>query len=199
MKTLGVTGGIGSGKSTVCKLLAAHGAEVFYADAEAKRLQVEDESAKAEIVRTFGAESYLPDGTLNRGYLAAQVFGNAEKLQQLNAIVHPRVRAALETRKAEAKAKGAQLLVYEAALIFETGGEKHVDAVLVVEAPPQQRIAWVQQRDHATQAQIEARMKHQLPPDELRRRADFVIENDGSLESLAQKVEAFWQDWVIKT
>lgn len=187
MTTLGVTGGIGSGKTTVCRFLEEQSAKVFYADLEAKRLMADDPEVRAEIEAAFGADSYTTDGALNREYLAEQVFGDEEKLERLNAIVHPRVFEAFEAAKERARDEDVPLLVHEAALIFEAGGDEHVDAVAVVDAPEETRIARVVERDDVTASQVRARMGHQLPPEELRRRADYVIDNDGTLEDLRQK------------
>ena len=193
MTTLGVTGGIGSGKTTVCGFLEEKGARVFYADIEAKRLMQEDASVRAEITETFGDEVYTDDGALNRAVLAEQVFGDADRLEQLNAIVHPRVFEAFEGAKERAAEEGVELLVHEAALLFEAGGDAHVDVTAAVVAPDEARVARVAERDDVAPEKVRARMGHQLPQDELRRRADHVLENDGSLEDLRQKsVELYW-------
>lgn len=192
MKTLGVTGGIGSGKTTVCRILEDLGARVFYADDEAKRIMAEDEDAQRAIREAFGAESYDAQGRLNRAYLAERVFGDADQLERLNRIVHPRVFASFERAKERAAADGVDVLVHEAALIFEAGGDEHVDAVAVVDAPEAVRVRRVAARDDATPEQIRARMGHQLPPEELRRRADYVIDNSGPPEALRERVEALW-------
>ncbi|HCR48612.1 MAG TPA: dephospho-CoA kinase [Rhodothermales bacterium] len=196
MKTLGVTGGIGAGKTTVCKILEKRGALIFYADVEAKRIQVEDGEARAEILRLFGPASYLPDGSLNRVFLAQQVFSDTSKMRLLNGTVHPRVRKALLDKKEYAKKAGYPLLVYEAALIFETGGEDVVDAVLVVDAPIFDRIQRVQARDGSTMEQVKSRIQNQLSSDEMRRRADFIIENKGNPVDLEEKVLLFWKQFV---
>lgn len=196
MKTLGVTGGIGSGKTTVCERLKVRGAEVFYADLEAKQLQVEDADAKMAIIKAFGAGSYTPDGALNRAYLAGVVFGHPEKLRTLNAIVHPRVRQRLLVRMEEARRRNVPLFVYEAALVFESGGDALVDAVLVVDADLDVRIQRVQARDGATEAQVRARIQHQLADDERLRRADFIIRNNGDAAALDAQIETFWQQFV---
>lgn len=193
MITLGITGGIGSGKTTVCRMLEALGARVVYADAEAKRLMQEDPEARAAIQAAFGSESYDDQGRLDRAYLADQVFGDEDRLEQLNRIVHPRVFAAFERAKAQAERDGVAVLVHEAALIYEAGGDRHLDAVAVVDAPRDKRIDRVVARDAVTPAQVAARMGHQLPPDELRRRADYVIDNTGSLDDLQAQVEQLWR------
>ncbi len=192
VRTLGVTGGIGSGKSTVCRLLEALGARVFYADEEAKRLMTEDPTLRRAIVEVFGPESYLPDGRLNRSYLAERVFRDPEALRRLNALVHPRVLAVFEQAREQAAREQVPLLVLEAALLFESGADRLVDHVLVVDAPEAERIRRVVARDGVTPEQVRARMQHQLPPEELRRRADFVLENTGALETLRTQVEALY-------
>ncbi len=193
MRTLGITGGIGSGKSTVCRLLEALGARVFYADEEAKRLMTEVPALRRAIVEAFGPESYLPDGRLNRAYLAERVFHDPEALRRLNALVHPRVLEAFEQAREQAAREQVPLLVLEAALLFESGADRLVDHVLVVDAPEAERIRRVVARDGVTPEQVHARMQHQLPSEELRRRADFVLENTGSLETLRKQVEVLYR------
>lgn len=193
MTTLGLTGGIGSGKTTVCGFLEEQGARVFYADVEAKRLMQEDETARAEIVDAFGKEAYREDGSLNRAYLAERVFGDPDRLERLNAIVHPRVFDAFSAAEDRAEEEGVSLLVLEAALLFEAGGDAHVDGTAAVVAPDADRIERVVTRDDVSPDQVRARMEHQLSQDELRRRADYVIENDGSLDDLRRKsVDLYW-------
>jgi dephospho-CoA kinase len=190
---LGVTGGIGSGKTTVCGFLEEQGARVFYADIEAKRLMRDDDEVKRALIEAFGEETYADDGSLNRAYLAEQVFTDSEQLERLNAIVHPRVFEAFEAAKERAVTEEVRLLVHEAALLFEAGGDAHVDTTAAVVAPDEARIDWVTERDDVTPEQVRARMTHQLPQEELRRRADHVIENDGSLEALRKKsVDLYW-------
>lgn len=188
-KTLGVTGGIGSGKSSVCRILEELGARVFYADAEGKRVLVEDPTARAQIIEAFGPESYHADGSLNRKYLSAHVFGDAKRVELINAIVHPRVFERFASAREQAEAEGVPLLVNEAALIFETGSEGRLDAVAVIDAPRDVRIQRVVERDDVSPDAVLARMEHQLPPEELVRRADFVIDNSGDLGELRRQVE----------
>lgn len=194
MKTLGVTGGIGSGKTTVCRIFEDLGARVFYADAEAKQLMHTDAEARAEIIAAFGPGSYDREGQLNRAYLAREVFGDAEKLAHINAIVHPRVFRAFEQAIQQAEQDGVDLLVHESALIFEVGVQDLLDAIAVVDAPVEQRIARVTARDDVTPEQVQARIDNQLPAAELRRRADYVIENTGTVDDLRAQVEAVYDD-----
>jgi dephospho-CoA kinase len=193
MRTLGVTGGIGSGKSAVCGFLEEEGARVFYADDEAKRLMQEDAATRRAVQDAFGVAAYDDAGRLNRAYLAQQVFGHAGKVERLNAIVHPRVFAAFEAAARQAEADGVPLLVLEAALLFESGGDAHVDATAAVVAPEAVRIARVVARDRVTPEQVRARMRHQLPQATLRARADHVLTNDGPLHALRTQAEALYR------
>lgn len=194
MTSLGVTGGIGSGKTTVCGFLEEQGARVFYADLEAKRLMQEDEAVRDQIVEAFGESAYREDGSLNRVYLADRVFGDRDEVERLNAIVHPAVFRAFASAVERAEAEDVRLLVHEAALLFEAGGDAHVDATCAVVAPDADRIARVTERDDVTEEQVRARMEHQLPQEELRHRADYVIENDGSLDDLRSKtLDLYWE------
>lgn len=189
MKTLGVTGGIGSGKSEACRILEALGARVVYADDLAKRLMHEDPDLRRAIAEAFGPESYDAAGALDRAYLAQRVFGDPEAVARLNALVHPRVRAEMLGQIEQARHDGVELLVYEAALIFEAGADRHLDAVAVVDAPLETRIARVMARDNVPREAVLARMQHQLPAEELRRRADFLIDNSGDRAALRREVE----------
>jgi dephospho-CoA kinase len=150
------------------------GADVFYADDEAKALMLSPD-VRAEVTAAFGPSAYRSDGTLDRAVLAARVFGDEAALARLNAIVHPRVRQAFRDRVAATR---APMLVKEAAILFESGGDAELDAVLVVDAPREVRVARVQARDGVTAAQVEARMARQMPDAERRARADYVLVND---------------------
>jgi dephospho-CoA kinase len=191
--TVGVTGGIGSGKTTICGFLEEQGARVFYADIEAKRLMQEDDSVRSEITEAFGDEAYAADGSLDREYLAGHVFADSDRVQRLNEIVHPHVFEAFVDATARAEDEGLDLLVHEAALLFEAGGDRHVNVTAAVVAPDDERTSRVAERDDVTPSQVRARMDHQLPQDELRRRADYVIENDGTLGALRREsVDLYW-------
>ena len=194
MKTLGVTGGIGSGKTTVCRIFEDLGARVFYADAEAKQLMQADPEARAEIIAAFGEDSYDSEGRLNRAYLAREVFGDPKQLVRINAIVHPRVFRAFERAIQQAEQDGVALLVHESALIFEVGVQDLLDAIAVVDAPADQRIARVTARDKVTPEQVQARIDNQLPTAELRRRADYIIENTGTVDDLRAQVEVVYRE-----
>ncbi len=128
MFKVGITGGIGSGKSTVCRLFAARGVAVYDTDAAAKRLMAEDEGLKEAIIARFGEESYTAEG-LNRPYLAKQIFGNEEAREALNGLVHPAVTADFE-RWAEEQA--GEYVVLESAILYEAGLDKHLERVVAV-------------------------------------------------------------------
>ncbi len=193
MKTLGVTGGIGSGKTTVCRLFEQLGARVFYSDDEAKRL-MHDEQVRREITDAFGAESYDAEGALNRAYLAKKIFNDPEAVQRVNGIVHPRVFAEFKAAREKAEAEGIPLLVHEAAILFESGAYRHVDAVAVVDAPLEVRIRRVMERDAATEDAVRARIRNQWPAEELRKRADFIIDNGGDPDELQSQVQRVFRE-----
>lgn len=194
MKRLGVTGGIGSGKTTVCRMLEELGARVFYADDEAKRLLASDAAIRRDLIDLFGPESYLTDGSLNRRLIARVAFADKALLDRLNALVHPTVLRRFEEAAQQAQHEGASLMVKEAALIFEAGADHQLDLVAVVEAPLQARIERVCERDGVSHEDVAARMAHQADPSVLRERADIVLENDGDPEQLRRKVERLYRD-----
>lgn len=170
---IGVTGGIGSGKSTVCRLLADMGAAVYDSDARAKALMNEDMALREAIITTFGEECYSEEG-LNRAYLAAQVFGNEEALARLNAIVHPAVRADF---RAWAEMQKSTYVVLESAILFEAGFESEVDSTLAVMSPLEERVRRTMERDGATREEVLRRISHQMSDDELHRLSKHTIVN----------------------
>lgn len=191
MISLGVTGGIGSGKSAAVAHLATRpGVRVRLADDEAKRLMVEDAGVCAALVARFGPDTFGADGHLDRARLAARVFADPDELAALNAIVHPAVRRSLADALAQARADGVRLFVYEAALLFEIGGEDRLDATLLVDAPPDLRVARAAARDGIPPEAVRARMRHQMNPAEARRRATYVVDNAGTLADLHAAVDA---------
>ncbi len=190
---LGVTGGIGSGKSMACRFFAARGAHVVYADAAAKELMVSHEAVRADIIDAFGAASYHEDGTLNRKHLASQIFGDDDAVARINSIVHPRMADVLRQERTLAREAGNKLLVYEAALIYESGSADRLDAVAVVHAPLALRLQRVMARDDVNEAEVRRRMDHQLPPETLLEKADYVLHNDGSVAHLESQVDALHQ------
>lgn len=174
---IGITGGIGSGKTVVARIFTALGIPVYNADDRAKALQEEDTDLKASIREAFGDKAYLADGRLNRSYLAEVVFRDPEKLKRINELVHPAV--ADDYRQWVQQHAGAPYVLKEAALLYETGSYQALDRVIVVTAPESLRIDRVLQRDkHRTREAVEAIIAKQLPEQEKIDRADFVIVND---------------------
>ncbi|RMF02697.1 MAG: dephospho-CoA kinase, partial [Bacteroidetes bacterium] len=150
---------------------------IYYADERAKALMTENEELRAQLIATFGAQTYTPDGTLNRAYLAGIVFQNDEKLAQLNALVHPIVQQ--DGERWQALQQDAPYTLREAALLFESGIYRSLDKIIVVTAPEDLRIARVVARDQTTPAAVRARMDKQWPEERKVALADFVIYNDG--------------------
>lgn len=187
MLVLGVTGGIGSGKSAVCDILEDKGARIFHADEVGKRLMTDDPRIRLDISSAFGNRSYLSSGKLNRKYLADLVFNDGAALKQINTIVHPRVFAAFTAAKKKAHRDGVRLLVHEAALLFEAGGDRHVDCTVYVDAPRYIRIDRVMRRDGVTKGKVLQRMRYQVSAAEGRRRADYVLKNDSDLVALERR------------
>ena len=188
MLKIGVTGGIGSGKSTVCRLFAARGIAVYDTDAAAKRLMAEDAALRRAIEARFGEESYQ-EGALNRPWLARQVFGDEAALQALNRLVHPAVIADFERWATEQQ---SAYVVVESAILYEAGLDQAVDRVVAVLAPERLRIERAMQRDGATEEQIRSRMAAQLSDEELHRRADVALVNifEEDLEAAVQELDS---------
>lgn len=183
---VGVTGGIGSGKSTVCRMFEVLGIPVYDADDRARGLIVEDPAIRAGIVALFGPDAYLPDGSYNRSLVAGIVFHQKEKLAELNALVHPAVEKDSSRWHAEQEAKGVPYTIKEAALMVESGSHKHLDRLIVVTAPEALRIRRVMDRDGLPEAAVSARLRNQLPEAEKVKLADYEIVNDGQTPLVPQ-------------
>lgn len=191
MLKIGLTGGMGSGKSEVRRMLQQRGIPTIDADSLAKQIAATDTRAIAAIRAAFGDEVYDDAGELQRQVLAQKVFGDAEALAKLNGILHPLVFEYVDVQLRDLQAQEAWLVVIEAALFYESGWDAQMDAMVVVTAPLPRRIAWLRQRDGSSEAAIRARMRHQLPAEEKARRADYCLDNSGSLAELAAAVDAF--------
>jgi len=192
IKRVGVTGGIGTGKTTVCQFLRALGCEIFSADAEAKRLQETDPDVIAGIKKIFG-ESIYENAIPNRKRIAEIIFHDEKKLSELNALIHPKVFRAFDEATRRAEAEGKAMIAKEAAILFESGGEKGLDAVLVVAADLEIRLARLNARG-LSEADSRARMSRQFSQDELLKRADVVIWNNGSLDKLEAETKRAYQE-----
>lgn len=173
MKLIGITGGIGSGKTTVANFFKELGIPVYIADDEAKKL-MHRSPIKEELINLFGEEAYDQSESLNRKFIAAQVFDRKKQLEQLNQIVHPRVT---EDFKSWIQQQHAPYVLYEAAILYETGRYKDFDFTILVTADKSERIARIKNRDQSTEKEIESRMKNQWSDKKKRKLADFVIEN----------------------
>lgn len=173
MYKVGITGGIGSGKSTVCELLATYGVAIYNSDARAKILMSESDSLRMALCEAFGQECYV-GVELNRSYLAERVFSDEEALAQLNAIVHPAVRADFNAWVEE---QTSEYVVLESAILFEASFENEVDTTLAVLAPLQERVNRAAARDGVDAEAILQRIEHQMSDDELHRLADRCLVN----------------------
>lgn len=189
LRVFGLTGGIASGKSSVAQRWRARGLSVVNADELARAAVLPESPALAQIVDYFGAEVLTPSGALDRAGLAKIVFSDPEARRRLDAIVHPVVRRLASERFAEIAARGEPLACYEVPLLFETGLERIYAPVVVVNAPDALRRLRLAARDKLGPEQVDARILAQLPLAEKVRRADYVIDNDGSLSLLSARCD----------
>ena len=180
---VGLTGGIGSGKSTVLKMFESLGVPIYQADIEAKNIMVHSQEVKKKIIHLLGDESYRND-ELNRTYIAQKVFNNKELLAALNAIVHPAVHKHFKNFVAK---QTASYLVYENAILYENKSEHLCDKVIVVTADLEDRISRVMKRDKVDREAVLARMNNQWSQEDKIKKADFVIHNS-NLDELAKEV-----------
>lgn len=193
MIRVGITGGIGSGKTTVCRIFEVLGVPVYYADDRAKALMVEDDDLRTGIKQLFGSQAYHDDGSLNRAYIAQRAFSDNELLEELNGLVHPAVWRDGEAWQKEHS--GATYTLKEAALLYESGGHHLLDVIIVVAAPDEVRIKRVMARDGVSREEVETRMSKQLPQRDKVERADYLVVNDGN-RSLIQQVMTIHRDLI---
>ncbi len=191
MMKVGVTGGIGSGKSTVCRLFAQRGIAVYDSDSQAKRLMSECADLRAAIAQRFGADIYREDG-LDRARLAACVFSDAQALADLNALVHP---AVLRDFGRWADTQSSPYVVLESAILFEAGLQDCVDRTVAVLAPAELRIERACRRDRCDEAHVRSRMAAQLSDDELCARAGFTMVNilESDLEPAVAQLDGLFR------
>ncbi|MCX2451890.1 dephospho-CoA kinase [Pedobacter sp. PLR] len=188
MLKIGITGGIGSGKTTVCRVFETLGIPVFYADTVAKKIMVTDPILIAGVKTAFGKESYTPEGILNNKHIAGIVFNQTSELEKLNQLVHPAVFRAFEHWLAQVS-PNAPYLLKEAALLFESGSYQQCDRNVLVIAPLETKLQRVMQRDGVTAEQVKARMDKQLSDEEKARMADMLVHNNET-DSLITQVMA---------
>ena len=194
MRTVGLTGGIGSGKSAVSALLAARGAVVLDADRMAREVVDRGTPGLAAVVEAFGPDVLLPDGSLDRPALGRRVFADPEQLARLNAIVHPLVGERYAREHAEAEASGARVAVHDVALLVESGLAERYDAVVVVAASPQTQLDRLVRLRGMDEQDARARIAAQAPLADKLAVATHVIHNDGPLEQLAPQVDRLWDE-----
>ena len=177
MIKVGITGGIGSGKTYICKLLELMNFSVFYSDAEAKKIQDTNAYVRTKLIEFFGEEVYTEDG-LNRKYIAEIIFNNPTAKKQLEEVIHPKVAEAFATWCKEKENTDERIVFIESAILYESGFDKIVDKVIMVYADEDVRIERSMQRDGADRTAIEERIKNQSSDNDKRLKADFVIHNN---------------------
>lgn len=175
MIKVGITGGIGSGKTTICRVFSVLGVPVFVADAVAKQLMNENEQLRRQLIRVFGPAIYLPEGAIDRKYLAGIVFNDASLLEKLNALVHPAVHQAFEKWVLEQQ---APYVLHEAAILFESGFDRFVDLTIAIVTREEERIERVMKRDKISEELVRQRIKNQFTDEQRISLADFVIRNN---------------------
>ena len=198
MKVLGLTGGIGSGKSMVASMFAKLGADVLDADRLAREIVEPGQPALEEIATAFGRDILLPDGRLDRGKLGRIIFADPVARGRLNAITHPRIR---ERMDAEIAARGSRpgVLIVDIPLLYESDRARAVEAVIVVWVDQQTQLRRLDERDGLTAEEARQRIAAQMPLDEKRARADVVIDNNGSRENTRRQVEAIYRRYAPTT
>jgi dephospho-CoA kinase len=179
MIKVGITGGIGTGKTLVCNVFKTLGIPVYNADIVAKTLVGSDPELKEKIIGLFGTASYTDSGQYNKSYISHRIFSDEKARLQLNNIIHPAVFKDSIAWFEKMKAKGYPYAIKEAAILFETGSNESVDKVIVVDAPVYLRLQRIIARDHLTPQEAWNRINNQMPQEEKVKRADYVIYNDG--------------------
>jgi dephospho-CoA kinase len=193
VKIVGITGGIGSGKSTVSKFIEEKGYKVINSDKKAKKLYLENEELKKNLIKEFGSDFYLADGNINKSYIESIVFGedeaSKEKLAKLNRLVHPLVIQDNIDEIDRLVEDGEELIFVESALIFEINMEEAYDYIICVFSDQEKAIERVISRDNTNKEQILKRMQNQLSPQEKKKKSDFVINNNSTLEELKKATD----------
>jgi dephospho-CoA kinase len=192
VKLAGLTGGIASGKSTVATMLRELGAKIINADDLARVIVQPGKEAWKEIVAAFGTEILRPDRTIDREKLRKIIFQDEHARRRLDSITHPRIRALALARAQELAAKGAEIVIYEAPLLFENEAESWLRPVIVVACDDATQRRRLKGRDRLSDAEIAQHLKAQMPLSEKRERADYVIENSGDLDDLKRQVREMW-------
>lgn len=184
---VGITGGIGSGKTTVCRIFETLGIPVYYADERAKWLMINNKTLKKEIIKLFGAAAYSAGGELNRKHIADIAFQDPDKLKTLNQIVHPAVLS--DGEKWHRKQVNVPYTLKEAALLFESGSYLQLDKIITVTAPLEIRIQRVIERDQSDREKVLSRIQFQMPEEEKIAQSQFIIINDGQRSLIRQVLD----------
>ncbi|MEP7346721.1 MAG: dephospho-CoA kinase [Gemmatimonadaceae bacterium] len=194
MMVVGLTGNIASGKSSVARLLVERGARLIDADVLARRAVEPGTPGLQAITKRWGSGVLMPDGALDRAALRRVVFANRAELEALNAIVHPEVERLRQSDLVAAREQGdpAGIVICDIPLLFEAGLEKSFDRIVLVDAPAAVRLARLMEHRQISRDEAEAMMASQLPAESKRARAHYVVENDGTLELLQQRVATLW-------
>ncbi len=197
MVVIGLAGGIGTGKSEVARILGELGAAVLEADRMGHAVYLPDTDGFREVVATFGDDVVGENGEIDRRVLGSKVFGNPEAMEKLNQIAWPRIKQMLADGIKEQQAAGAQVIVMDAAIMIEAGWTDLSDEVWVTSAPIEHVIQRVQARNNLTEEQIRSRVNSQMSTEERVKHAHAVVENDGGLEDLQNKVKELWQNRLV--
>jgi dephospho-CoA kinase len=195
MKRIGITGGMGSGKSTICEVWRNLGAFVINSDNLAKEILAHSSDVKSDVIRIFGEEAYLENGKLNRAFLAQQVFSEG-KLEDLTRIVHPTVFKRIAQMDEFAEEEGVDVLVREAAILLNNGRPAELDLVILVTAPLEDRIRRVIERDGCSREDAMSRIARQKSDEELMPMCDVVIENTGDVDAIKARAKELYASWV---
>lgn len=190
---IAITGGIGTGKTTVSKMIAECGHPVISTDEQAKIIMQSDEKVRLKLLEAFGAETFGSDGKLNSKYISEKVFGNTKEhdkaLLKLNSIVHPPVIDFMIEHVQQLEDKGSPLIFVESALVYEAELDDGFDFIIVVDSTKENIQQRITQKSNLTKEELAARMKSQIPNDEKKQLADFVIDNNSTLEDLKKSVD----------
>lgn len=189
---IGITGGIGTGKSEVAKIISDAGFTVLSSDERAKNIMVHDKKVIASLKKQFGNDIYSDDGSVNKEKMSGLIFNSpeaGENISKINSIVHPAVIQDMIDRIEDLLESGEEIIFSESALIFEAGIEEGYDYIIVVDAPEELRIERVKKRSGLSGAQIRARMAMQISQEEKKRLGDFTIVNSGTLDDLKKAVD----------
>ena len=194
MLRIGITGGLGSGKTTVARFFGDRGAQVFDADSEAKLILLRHEPARQAVIEAFGEAVLNEAGEIDFERLAAYAFATPERQRRLNDIIHPEVILAAEREMAAASRRGVAMFVLDAPLLFEARLEQYLDFTLAVVADEELRVKRARERGTLSEADIRKRARLQLSDEERAARADFVILNNGTLDELHEQLQAIYDD-----